>query len=103
MKILFVIVCLYIPQILLANELTRANRWETSVKGCLENMKNADPQIETKAPVNLICACMATDLINKCAPLDSTSDDEATQCIKVQSYVLKSIAKKCQTEMPLKL
>jgi len=46
---------------------------------------------------------MATDLINKCAPLDSTSDDEATQCIKVQSYVLKSIAKKCQTEMPLKL
>ena len=83
--------------------ITRANRWEGSIRGCLENLKKQDPAADSKMLTHLICACVATDLIVNCVPKDDTPPEQLKKCMEKRATGMDKLVNKCSTQMPLKL
>jgi hypothetical protein len=59
----------------------RLDRWNGSFQGC---MRAATPQERMRAPsMAYTCACLATYIVNACAPQDDTTNDQVQRCIDV--------------------
>lgn len=58
---------------------TRLDRWNGSHQGC---MRQATPAERRRAPsLAYTCACVATYIVNACAPTDQVSNDHVMRCI----------------------
>lgn len=75
-----------------SKKVTRANRWEGAVRGCFANHTLAEREkYGSKLP--RLCTCLATLMVSKCAPSDSTSNEAFVPCVtKLISSAEKQVA-----------
>lgn len=60
---------------------TRLGRWTASFQGC---MRAATPHERARAPsMAYTCTCLATYIVNGCAPQDDTTNEHVQRCVDV--------------------
>jgi hypothetical protein len=73
---------------------TRVDRWTGSFQGC---MRAATPAERARAPsMAYTCACLATYIVNACAPQDDTANEQVQHCVNVMGDPhLQSVSVRC--------
>ena len=73
--------------------ITRIERWAGSFDGC---MNGATPQeVALTVSIEYTCACLATYIVNLCAPLDTTTNDEVASCTSVNMMGIQNAFNSC--------
>lgn len=73
--------------------ITRIERWAGSFDGC---MTGATPQERAlTVSIEYTCACLATYIVNLCAPLDTTTNDEVASCTSVNMMGIQNAFNSC--------
>jgi hypothetical protein len=82
-------------------KLTRIQRWEGSLQGCLTNTTAEEKQ---KWPHWIHgCACLATVLVERCAPSDDVEPGQVLQCMQSQAARANTIMGYCSRNVNLTL
>jgi hypothetical protein len=82
-------------------KLTRLQRWEGSLQGCLNNTTAEEKQ---KWPHWIHgCACLATVLVERCAATDDIDPKKVWQCMNGQAAQANSIMGYCSRNLNLTL
>jgi hypothetical protein len=82
-------------------KLTRLQRWEGSLQGCLANTTAEEKQ---KWPHWIHgCACLATVLVERCVPADDTDPNQVLSCMQGQAQRANSIMGYCSKNLNLTL
>lgn len=74
-------------------QLNRLQRWDGSFNGC---MTQATPEERARAlSLNYTCACLATYIVNLCAPADFTTNGEVEACTGTNIQGIYAVSEQC--------
>lgn len=75
--------------------MSRIERWAGSYNGC---MNGATPEERAMAAsLEYTCACLATYIVNLCAPTDATTNDQVMACFGVNEMQVQNAFNRCLT------
>jgi hypothetical protein len=73
--------------------MTRMERWVGSFNGCQDGATPEERMMT--ASLEYTCACLATYIVNLCAPTDATTNDQVMACFGVNEMAVQNAFNRC--------